>query len=289
MNDMKEFIVALKAELYIAMRSNSRRIAILLPGLIVGCQLLLTRLREAGEVARDAVFDSTGFGAEVPVATAYGYFVDGVGTGLTLLVLILVALSAYTFAYDRDTGLLRHLLIRRFSRSNLILAKLVELHLVALAATLVLLLVCWVVCGIFWEFGPVVEDGFELIGVTEIHQEILLGLKLALLPVPAAIAFGLLISVITQSTTAALTTALGITLAMDIFKSTLGDAANYLYSSFQPSLIDQSYISEVSSLVRGYSDVLVDERVIQLNTWLPLPEMVLFVVITLILVQRKKI
>ena len=134
-----------------------------------------------------------------------------------------------------------------------------------------------------------VEDGFELIGEAEIKSEIWLGIKLALLPIPAAIAFGLLISVVTQSTTQAVTTALGITLAVDIFKSTLGDYSHYVFASFQPSLIDQSYLQEVSRMVRGFSDVLIDERVLMLNTWVPLPQMLLLAIVALVLVQRKKV
>jgi len=134
-----------------------------------------------------------------------------------------------------------------------------------------------------------VEDGFELIGEAEIRSEIWLGTKLALLPFPAAIAFGLLISVVAQSTTQAVTTALGITLAIDIFKSTLGDFSHYIFASFQPSLIDQSYLQDVSRLVRGYSDVLIDDRVLLLNTWIPIPQMLLLAAIAVVLVRRKKV
>ena len=286
---MEGFATAVKAELYIALRSNSSRITVFLPSLIVLAQLSLTRLSEAGELAREALLNESSFNSNAPATTAYGYFVDGLSTGLTILVLILVALAAYSFAYDRDTGLVRHLLIRRMSRSALLLAKLIQLHIVAIIALVVLFTLTWFCSGLFWEFGAVLEDGFELIGEAEIKSEILLGTKLALLPIPAAIAFGLLISVIAQSTTQAVTTALGITLAVDIFKSTLGDFSHYIFASFQPSLIDQSYLQEVSRLVRGFSDVLIDERMLLLNTWVPLPQMVLLAVIALVLIQRKKV
>ena len=105
-----------------------------------------------------------------------------------------------------------------------------------------------------------VEDGFELIGEREILYEIHLGLLMAVLPLPAVIAFGLLVSVAAQSATQAVTLALGATLAMDIFKALLGEAAWYLYATFHPSLLDQSYLREVSRLVRGFSDVLVEDR-----------------------------
>ncbi len=284
---MNGLMTALRAESYIALRSAGSRIAVLIPSLVVLAQLLLTRLGEAGEQARDALLDSSPFGSDVPAVTAYGYLVDGLNTGLTVLVLILVVLSAHAFAYDRDTGLLRHLLIRRFSRQTVILAKLLQLHLVAVLALLLLFLTTWFASGWLWEYGPVVEDGFELIGEEEIHAEILLGLRLALLPFPAVIAFGMLVSVLTHSTTQAVTTALGINLALDIFKATLGDYAVYLYATFQPALLDQSYLGEVGSLVRGFSDVLIDQQFLQMNTLVPIPQMLILVLLSLWLVRRR--
>lgn len=286
---MTGFITALRAELFIALRNYGNRIAVLAPLLIVAAQLTLTRLGQAGEVARDALLNDSPFGSEAPAATAYGYFVDGLGTGLTLLVLIMVALAAHSFAYDRDTGLLRHLLIRRVSRPAVIAAKLLQLHLTALIALALLLVGTWTVSAWLWDFGPVIEDGFELIGEAEIRAEILLGLSLALLPLPAVIAFGMLVSVLTYSTTQAVTTALGINLAIDIFKATLGDYAYFLYATFQPALLNQSYLGEVSNLVRGFSDVLIDQRILTLNAWIPIPQMLLLVLLSLWLVQRRKI
>jgi hypothetical protein len=154
---------------------------------------------------------------------------------------------------------------------------------------LVLVIGSYLLSAQFWEFGAVVEDGFELIGEAEIREEIRLGLRLALTPLPAAIAFGLLVSVSATTSTQAVVSALGLTLALDILKSMLGTVANYLYVSYQPSLIDQSYLQEVSRLVRGYSDVLIDDRLLQLNTWVPVPAMVLFIAASLVIVNRRSL
>ncbi len=285
---MDGFLTALRAELYVALRSGNSRTILLLPTIVVLAQLLLVKLTELGSIARDALL-ADGENASVMTDSAYGYFVDSVGTGLILLGLTLVALAAYTFANDRDTGAIRHILIRRSSRIALLLAKLCYLHILALASLVLLLGVAWFLSGMLWDFTAVVEDGFELIGVAEIRQEILLGLQLALLPIPAAIAFGLLISVLAQNAVQAVSIALGITLALDIFKTLLGNFSHYIYVSYQPSLIDQSYLKEVSRLVRGYSDVLIDERVLQLNLWVPLPEMLVLVAVTLVIVRRREI
>ena len=284
---MNGLLTALRCEIFVALRTFSSKLIVLAPAGIVILQYVLLRLTEAGQAARDNLLGNSSFDAVV-AGNAYGYFVDGLNTGLTMLGLLLVAQASYSFSFDRDTGAARHLLIRRVSRSSLITAKLIHLHILAALSLLLLIITAYLMSDVFWQFGPIVEDGFELIGEDEIREEISTGLRLAVIPLPAAIAFGIFISVCAQSATQAVTTALGITLAIDILKTMLGDLAYYLYASYQPSLIDQSYLQDVSRLVRGYSDVLIDERVILLNSWVPIPALLLFFVASLWLVQRKK-
>lgn len=285
---MNGFLTALRSELFIGKNTFSSKLILLAPALIIAMQNALLWVTEAGQAARDSLLGNPSFDQLVG-SNAYGYFVDGMSTGLTMLGLLVVAQGAYSFSYERDTGMVRHLLIRRVSKSALMAAKLVYLHLIALMSFIILLITAYIVSGIFWEFGPIVEDGFELISEGEILFEIYTGLKLAAAPFPASIAFGLLVSVLSQSATQAITSALGITIMIDIFKSMLGNYANFLYARFQPSLIDASYLQDVSRIVRGYSDVLVDENVMQMNLWVPIPALIMFVAITLIVIHYKKI
>ena len=285
---MNGLLVAIKSEIFVALRTFASKLIVTAPALVAATQLMLVKLTEAGQQTRDSILGGSSFEQSV-ANNAYGFFVDGLTTGLTMLGLLLVAQGAYSFSYDRDVGSIRHLLIRRVSRSSVLTAKLIHLHLLALLSVLLLLTTSHLLSGMLWEYGAIVEDGFELISEQEIREEIGLGLRLALVPLPAAIALGLLISVSTQSATQAVTTALGITLAIDIFKGLLGDMANYLYASFQPSLIDQSYLQSVSRIVRGYSDVLIDDSVLQLNMWVPFPALVLFFAAGLWIVQRRKL
>ena len=267
---MNGFRIALRCETFIALHTFSSKLIVLAPSLVVVLQFLLLRLTEASRSARDRLLSNPSF-EEIVANNAYGYYVDGLSTGLTMLGLLLVAQAAYSFSFDRDIQTARHLLIRRVSRPSLIMAKLLHLHILGALSCLFLIVIAYLMSGLFWEFGAIVEDGFELISEEEIRSEITTGLRLALIPLPTAIAFGVFISVCAQSATQAVTTALGITLAIDIFKTTLGDFAYYVYASFQPSLIDQSYLQDVSRLVRGYSDVLIDERVMLLNNWVHYP------------------
>lgn len=285
---MNRVFLALRLEAYIGLRSFSSKLLVLTPALVAALQLLLTKVTETGQESRDNLLGRSNFTDEF-ASNAYGYFVDGLSTGLTILGLLLVALAAYSFSYERDIGSVRHLVIRGISRKTIIMAKLIYIHLLALASILALVLSSYFVSGSLWDFGPIVEDGFELISEAEIWTEIELGLRLALLPIPAAIGFGVLISVLTQSAIQAVSTALGLTLAIDVFKSSLGDLAYYHYANFQPSLLDQSYLNDVSRLVRGYSDVLVDQRFLDFNLWVPLPTLAIFIILTLFVVQRIKL
>ena len=284
---MNGLMVSLRAELFVSLRSFAAKLIVFGPALLVALQFFLVKLSETGEATRNSLSGSDSFD-EAAANNAYGYYVDGLSTGLTMLALLLVGLAAYGFSFERDTGAIRHLLIRRISRINLIAAKLIHLHLLAVLSIILLLSSAYLLSDFLWEFGPIVEDGFELISESEIRFEIALGLELALIPLPAAIAFGLLVSICAQSATQAVTTALGITIAIDIFKGMMGDFAQYVYASFQPSLLDQSYLQDVSRLVRGYSDVLIDDRMVQLNTWVPWPTLFLFIVVSMLLIRQKK-
>ena len=128
---MNRLLTALKSELFIALRTFASKLILLAPALLIALQNALLWITETGQAARDNLMGSPSFD-EVVSTNAYGYFVDSMSTGLTMLSLLLVAQAAYSFSFDRDTGLVRHLLIRRISRPALILAKLVYLHLLAL-------------------------------------------------------------------------------------------------------------------------------------------------------------
>ena len=285
---MNGFAVALKSELFIARHTFSSKLIVLAPALLAVLQTLLEWITETGAATRNNLLSNPTFD-DIVNLNAYGHFVDGMKTGLTVLGLLLVAQAAYSFSYDRDTGMIRHILIRRASKPALIFAKLLQINLIGLISILLLIITTYVTSSLLWEFGAIVEDGFELISEEEILAEIATGLQLAIIPLPAAIAFGLLVSVIAQSATQAITTALGITLAIDIFKSMLGDYADYVYARFQPSLIDASYLQDVSRIVRGYSDVMINEGVLQLNLWMPIPTLIIFVGLTMIFIHKKSI
>ena len=285
---LSSLMQALRSEFYVARYALGARLLIFIPSAAAAVQFMASKIADTGTAARDGLMNSVSFD-DVTASNAWGHFVDGLDTGITLLFLLLVAQAAYSFSAEVESGTLRHQLIRCSSRRLIVISKLIQLHALALMGVGILIVSSYLLSGLLWEFGPVVEDGFELISEAEIRDEITLGLRLALTPLPAAIALGLLLSVLANTATQAVVSALGITLAMDIFKGMLGDYAYYLYASFQPALIDQSYLQDVSRLVRGYSDVLIDDRFIELNYWVPIPTLLVLVTASLIFVQTRKL
>lgn len=286
-------LTAIKADIFVALRSRASWLLCLAPALVALLQLLLSSALNAGDQARQALGASSNrmqsAGGGIEGADAWVALIDALGTGLALISLIAVTHAAWSLASDRELGVARHLLIRRVSRPALVLGKLVQTHVLALLSIVLLLLVSLATSALLWDFGPVQEDGYELIGAAEIRAELRLGLWLALIPIPAGIALGVLLSVLCNSSTQALSAALGITLGLDLFKSVLGSAADYLYTSYQVSLLDESYLNDVARLAGGYSDVMLDTAAMQLNQWLPGPQMLLFIVLALFFMHRKKL
>ncbi|MDX1491870.1 MAG: ABC transporter permease subunit [Pseudohongiellaceae bacterium] len=285
---MNGFKAAFRAELFVMLHNNAARFLLVMPAIAVIIRAIAVKLSDNARQAQQSLSGGRSF-EDIASSNAWGHLVDSLSIGLTLLSLSLVAYAAWSFSSDRDNGALRHVVIRTTNRMGIVLAKFANVFLLALATLILLGIGSALITAILWDFGPIVEDGYELISSAEIRQEVALGLGLAILPIPTALAFGVLVSVSTQSATQAITTALGITLAVDIFKSVLGSYAYYIYASFQPSLVDRSYLSDVGRLVRGYSDVMVDTQMLSLNQWIPLPQMLVFIAAALVVVRFRKL
>ena len=285
---MNAFLTALRAEIFVALRSNSARLVVLAPALIACAQLLLGNLISASQQASDALLGASSFG-QIDGADAWGSLVDAYLTGLTVSSLILVTFAAWSLAADQDSGVLRHMLIRRVSRRTAVMAKLTLAHILGLLALVLMLSISTLCAWLLWDFVPVAEEGYVLIATDEIIEEIRLGLTLAIIPLPAAIALGIAISALSSNGTQAIVAALGITLALDILKGLGGSLTDYLYISYLPSLLNESYLQDVSRLVRGFSDVMIDPAAMQLNYWVPWPQLLIFVMIALWAISRKRL
>ena len=109
--------------------------------------------------------------------TGYGFLVDGLLISFIVTTLLFLGYAAYTFAIDRERGITRHGVVMSISRSELILAKYISLCLLALFSIIITLSGTWLAANLLWDLGPLIEDGYQIIGVGEINAEIILGFK----------------------------------------------------------------------------------------------------------------
>ena len=273
-------------DLFLARTSWRTPAFVALPAIAASLRVAFGKFRLTTEAARDALagrtVESTGD------TSAYGPFVDGLAVGLAVLVFVILAVAAHGIAAERERGTIRHLLIQSVDRIGLVIGRLAWLHFLGVLAVGLALLSSLATSALLHDFVPVMEDGFELIPVDEIHAEIVLGLALALTPLPALIAFGVCVSVYSRSAVEAVCLALGVWLAFDVLKSFLGDSGTYVFAYYLPAIVDESYLKDSAKLARGLSDVFREDGIVRLNWWTPLPAFAMFSIVSAFGICRRR-
>ena len=266
---MTGILKAIRSDLFLALTSRGLVALVLLAPAAAAARIALGKLRAAGLRARDAMVGGTS--VRLPDLDGYGALVDGLSVGLALTYLLVVAIAAHSCAADRERGHVRRLLLSGVGRPAWVVGRYLFLLGLATAVVLSVAAASLGAASLLHRFSPAIEDGYELIGVAEIHREILLGIGLALVPLPAAVALGVLVSVCARTPAGALAGGPGISVGFDLFKPLLGGIAPYVHAFYHPSLADGSYLREVSRLVRGFSDVFVEPGFFARNLWVPWP------------------
>ena len=172
--------IALKSEGFVLLRSRIPWLLLVLPAVVSVLKMGIIRMKNIGTQVM-SVMNSN---AEATV-TGYGFLVNGLSMSLIVTCLLFLGYAAYTFAIDSERGITRHATVKSISRSELILAKYLTLCILASLSVILTVFITWLAANFFWDLGPLIEDGYQIIGVDEIKKEIFLGLKLALLPLPA--------------------------------------------------------------------------------------------------------
>ncbi|MFT4671785.1 MAG: hypothetical protein ACI945_001125, partial [Pseudohongiellaceae bacterium] len=81
---MNKIVLATRLEAYTGLRSFSSKLLIVTPSLVAALQLLLAKITETGQASRDNLLGRSS-APDVFTVNAYGYFVDGLSTGLIIL------------------------------------------------------------------------------------------------------------------------------------------------------------------------------------------------------------
>ncbi len=225
---------------------------------------------------------------QVPdVANAYGPFVDGWLAGLTVATLLLLIASSRSLAADANSGILRLATTRSSPRGALVTGRALLGIPLTVVAALISGLASWATAELLFEFGPIVEDGYELMSVAEIHGEIAAAAMSVLPALFAAWCFGLFISCCCRTGAAAVSAGLGVFLAFDLFKDVLGEARYWVFAAFTPSFVDSSAMAEAALAARGFSDAGFSAHVASLSTVVPLPQAALLIVAAIVVIRRR--
>ena len=232
-----------------------------------------------------------GQGGESPVSSGASWapFVDGWRTGLTLGTLGLLVFAARSIAGDLETGVLRVALTRSVTRSALILGRLLLAPAQVVMVILCTGLASFLVASIYGDFGPLVEDGYELFSAQELRSELGRAVWAAVPPMIATYAFGLLVSCLARSATEAVVGSLGVFLAFDMFKESLGQAQYWVFAAFAPTLADGSAVGEMSGIARGFSDSGFSETLLRMNHIIPWPQALLSTLLACLVLSRRSL
>lgn len=230
-------------------------------------------------------------GALDPVTsgTAWAPFVDGWRAGLVLGALVLVATSARALAGDRESGVLRLAATRSCTRSSLVWGRLLLAPLLVVAIVTCTGAAAWYVARTHGDFGPLIEDGYEIFTAEELRAEVARGVFAVLPALVAAYAFGLFVSSLSRSATIAVSGALGLFLAFDLFKEMLGSLRAWVFASHVPTLADSSAWSELPGVVRGFSDAGFPEGLYRAALIGPWPTLLLLALGSCLALSRRRL
>jgi hypothetical protein len=224
---------------------------------------------------------------ELAVSNAYAPLVDGWLTGLTVGVLLLLLMAARSLAGDREKGILRLATTRSATRAGLVWGRALLGIPVCLGVMAATGLGAWLAASTFFEFGPLIEHGYELMSAEELKAELGKALVATLPPLLGVWTFGLLISSMARSAAGAVTFALAGFLGFDLFKEVLGESQYWAFAAYSPSFVDRSCMAEMAGIARGLSDAGYSESLYRMNLMLPAPQAVLLTLLAAWILSRR--
>lgn len=262
---MRGYRLALSAEWYRLVRLRSLWLSLLLLSSIA-----------AGYVCFGRLSEKLGMRASAPEGLEQGgdgwvHWVDAWRFTLSATCLLLLIQAARSISADRASGVLRLGLLRASSRSALVLARASMALPMVLLAFLCSGLSAWAASTLFYDFGPLIEDGYELMSAQELRVEASAASLATLLPLLAMHAYGVLLSALNARPVRALSLALLSLLCYDLFKDFLGRPIPWFFATYAPTFSDTSALSEMSGVASGFSDMGYSTEALLASTLVPLP------------------
>lgn len=148
-----------------------------------------------------------------------------------LSVILILSYAAGLVSSEVGSGVLRHVLVRPLYRWEFLAAKLLLGMTYALAITVTAGVASWAIAIAFGNVTGVSYGGEVVYTATTMFYTYCFSLLLSLAPQFATVTYAVMISCLTRSTAAAITTAIGIWFAGDLLKYHL-HVAGWLFSSY---------------------------------------------------------
>lgn len=285
---MSAVLRVVRAEGYRLLRTRSSWIVLLALFILSVLRVFASHVAESAETARRI---ASGRGPETVADSgdAWAPFVDGWRMGLMVAALVLLVHAARSLAGDREAGLLRMAVTRGATRLSLVLGR------VLLAVVLVPTLVAvtgvgaWLCARYYFDFGPLVEDGYELLSVEELSGELRVAVLAALPALFGLYCFGLLVSSLCRSAILAVGSSLILFFVFDLFKDPMREAQYWVFASFSPSFFDGSAMKEMAGMARGFSDAGYPPGLLEMNLWLPWPQAAIMITLAAVVLSRRSL
>ena len=235
-----------RAELFRAARRRSGWVLLLLPALVAAVRIAFSAVAEVDPDA--AELGNNGF---APLA-------DGLRTGGAVLTLVVLLLGALSMVRDREIGALR-LLSTMASKGTIFASKLLVLTVLLALGGLLLVGGCVAVAAWQYDFGPLVEDGFEIATAAELWRDTAQAFAAGCCAWWAAGCLGLSLSAATSNVGAATLLAVVPVLLLDFFGELAQDLWHSLFLSHLPLLSGEAALARLPDICRGFSDVFLAE------------------------------
>jgi ABC-2 type transport system permease protein len=239
-------------------------------------------------------------GAAAVPRNAFRFFAIGLRYGIAMGGFFLVLVAGLMVSAETGQGTLKMVLVRPVHRSEVFLAKVLTVFQYALVLLLAVSLTAALVAGACpgSDFGAVIDPQYSdpanpyvYTGAEEMWGHLFRAVALLILPLLAAGAVGITVSVLFENPGVASGTAVVSFLGLEIVKVFLERRAalRYLFNNYLPSIVDNSYVCVLRGTAEGLSDALWPAGLWWWNVGVPLVTAAVLLVASLILFCRKAI
>lgn len=276
---IRRFTSVVRFEVSKAIAAKSTWVTIALPALLAA---LTVWWNHAARTLRSAV----GEGVEAP-ASAFLGFAKGASNGFVLGGILLLLYASMLFSNEGGWQTYKTIILRPHRRIEWVAGKFALLLIVIAMLCVSVCTTALALSGALGDYTAIEEEGFVFLEASEMRHETLKALALAVPPMIAVAAFGLMISTMTDHTGVAASAALGTYVILETAKESMEEGRLYLFNSFMPSLIDRSYFDVLRKLAEGYLDEPWEENVLQFAIATPLISAGVFLVVAAVIFGRR--